>query len=76
MVTMKPPKKASSSIASTGYDPTTQTLAVHFKNSPLVYHYQSVPQHVVDAMHSAESIGKFVAGHIVGKFDHQAHEVA
>ncbi len=74
IVHMKPAK--SSSIAATGYDPITKTLAVTFVNSTKRYVYQDVPQETVDAMHKAESIGKFVAANIVGKFHHQAHETA
>lgn len=79
MVTaLKAPKKKSSSIAATGYDVATRTLAVQFHNvkGPKTYHYADVPQEVVDEMHRADSIGAFVNSRIVGKFPHQAHETA
>jgi hypothetical protein len=74
IVHMKPVK--SSSVSRVGYDATTQTLAIHFSGSQKTYHYADVPQSVVDDMHRAESIGKFVGAHIKGKFSHQAHEMA
>jgi hypothetical protein len=74
MVHMK--EVRSSSVHSTGYDPITKTLSVRFKAGSKVYHYQDVDQDTVDAMHRAESIGKFISGHVVGKFAHQAHETA
>jgi hypothetical protein len=71
---MKPVK--SSSVKAVGYDPITKTLAVTFINGKKRYDYQDVDQETVDALHRAESIGKFIAANVVGKFPHQAHETA
>lgn len=66
----------SSSIASVGYDQTTQTLAVHFKANGKTYHYQEVPSDVYHRLMAAQSVGKFIGQHVRGKFSHQAHETA
>lgn len=57
----------SSNIVSTGFDPFTNTLAVQFK-SGATYHYHGVPLDVYHAMGKAESVGKFMGAHVVGKF--------
>ena len=74
IVHMKPVKP--SSIQAVGYDPTTKTLAVTFVHGKKRYDYHDVDQDTVDALHRAESVGKFIAANIVGKFHHQAHETA
>jgi hypothetical protein len=71
---MKPVK--SSSVSAVGYDPITKTLAVTFVHGKKRYEYQDVQQDVVDALHKAESVGKFIAANVVGKYPHQAHETA
>lgn len=79
MVTaLKAPAKKSSSIAATGYDPHTRTLAVQFHNTKgdKVYHYLDVPQETVDAMNGAESLGTFIGKHVVGKFEHRPPHAA
>ncbi|MDQ8183840.1 helicase HerA-like domain-containing protein [Pelagicoccus sp. SDUM812005] len=48
----------SSNVVSLGYDATTETLEVEFKNG--VYQYYNVPQPTYDQMMEAESIGKFL----------------
>lgn len=62
------PVEGSSSIAATGYDPSTLTLAIQFKNGG-VYHYAGVQQEVVDQLRAAESVGKFYMQQIRGKYD-------
>lgn len=71
---MKPVR--SSSVQAVGYDPISKTLAVTFIHGRKRYEYHDVDQDTVDAMHKAESIGKFIAANVVGKFHHQAHETA
>lgn len=66
----------SSNIQATGYDSTTQTLAVKFKTGDKVFHYAGVPAHIADAMHKADSIGAYFAKHIRGQFEHQVVETA
>lgn len=55
----------STSIASIGYDPDTQTLEVEFNNGN-VYQYFDVPQVVYDSFISADSHGKFLNSNIKG----------
>lgn len=50
---------ASSSIASVGYDPTTMTLEVEFKNKSSAYQYFDVPEAVYQELMSAASVGIF-----------------
>lgn len=62
------PIKGSSAITGQGYDAERGILAVQFKGGK-TYHYEGVPPDLVDGMAKAESIGKFVAANVVGKFD-------
>lgn len=48
----------SSNVAGFCYDEASQTLTVEF-NSGIRYNYYDVPQHIVEGMKSADSIGKF-----------------
>lgn len=55
----------SNKIKSVGYDASTQTLAVVFKNGPgAVYHYPNVTPEAHAAFVGAESIGKHFGQHI------------
>ena len=47
-----------STVVSVGYDATTETLEVEFKNG--VYQYYNVPQPIYDQMMTSESVGKFL----------------
>lgn len=49
----------SSNIASVGYDPTTMTLEVEFKNGSSPYQYFDVPEPVYQEMMGAASVGTF-----------------
>jgi len=49
----------SSSLASIGYDPDTQTLAVEFAKSHDIYHYAGVPPETHEALVAAESVGRY-----------------
>ena len=69
VITMNPIEK-SSNIAATGYDQHSKTLAIQFKGGGKTYHYEGVPESLYGDMHKAESVGKFVVGHVVGKFKH------
>ena len=62
----------SSMLAAIGYDPATRTLAVRFNNSNFVHHYKDVPAAEVDAVRTAESIGKEFNARIRGKYDSTA----
>lgn len=50
---------SSSSLASVGYDPDSETLEVEFVVSGKVYEYYNVPQFMYDRMLEASSIGQF-----------------
>ena len=56
MVTMYP--VSSSNIDEIGYDVTTSTLYIKFKNNRL-YSYDNVPESVYDNLKSASSVGSF-----------------
>lgn len=64
------PVAKSSTVAATGYDAATKTLAVQFKGGGKTYHYADVPESVFGDMGKAESIGKFIGAHVVKKFKH------
>jgi hypothetical protein len=52
----------SSTAVSVGYEATSQTLEIEFKNG--VYQYYNVPQAIHDQMMTFESIGKFISTYI------------
>jgi len=60
----------SSSVAATGYDAASKTLAVQFKGGGKTYFYEGVPETLFGDMGKSESVGKFVGAHIAGKFKH------
>lgn len=59
----------STAIAAHGYDPSTSTLAIRFTGGDKVHHYRDVPQNIADGLANAESVGRFYAQHIRGKYD-------
>lgn len=59
----------STSLTHHGYDPETKTLAITFRGGK-TYRYEGVSPELYADMGKAESAGKFVATHIVGKFTH------
>lgn len=65
----------SSNINSIGYSPEGRTLAVKFNHGG-TYHYAGVPPEVWNGMKSAESVGKYFADHVKGKYPGQQQEVA
>jgi hypothetical protein len=50
---------SSSSLASVGYAPDSETLEVEFLGSGRVYEYYNVPQFIYDRLMEASSIGQF-----------------
>ena len=52
----------SSNVVSVGYDPSSETLEVEFKNG--VYQYYNVPEFMYDRLMQSASIGKFVNAEI------------
>lgn len=57
----------SSSIMSVGYDSTSETLEVEFRESG-VYQYYNVPQFMYDRMLEASSIGAFFNAEIKNSY--------
>jgi hypothetical protein len=57
----------STSLYSVGYDPTTGTLDVEFRDER-VYRYRGVPPEVHAALLEASSLGRFFLAHIRGKY--------
>ena len=54
---MKRQEVDSSNIDAVGYDETTQTLEIEFRNG--VYQYEDVPEDVYEDLMGADSIGSF-----------------
>lgn len=54
---------SSSSVASVGYDPDSETLEVEFLKNRFVYQYYNVPQAIYEQMMGG-SIGQFVNANI------------
>ena len=50
---------SSSSLASVGYDPGSETLEVEFVATGKVYEYYNVPQFMYDRLLEASSVGQF-----------------
>ena len=57
---------SSSNIKSVGHDPSTNTLAVEFKDGS-VYHYHDVEKDIHEGLVSAKSIGSYLHS-IKGKY--------
>ncbi|UQA60926.1 KTSC domain-containing protein [Polyangium aurulentum] len=57
----------STSLCSVGYDPTTETLDVEFRDER-VYRYRGVPPEVHAGLLAAPSLGRFFLAHIRGKY--------
>ena len=57
----------SSSIASIGYDPRTETLEIEFVNGG-VYHYLDVPVEELERLVTSDSLGRYLNKHIKGRF--------
>jgi len=62
----------SSHIVSTGYNRTTRTLYIKFKDDA-VYSYSNVPEAVFDAFVSAESHGRYAHRHIYSRYPFVRH---
>ena len=58
---------SSSSLAEIGYDGSTETMEVCFKNGR-IYQYFDVPQDVYDEMRTAESPGGYLSSEVKGRF--------
>ncbi len=58
------PVQGSSAVESMGYDPTSQTLAVRYKNAKSTTHFIGVEPHVNEQLHAADSIGSFLHSQI------------
>lgn len=65
----------SSSVAAIGYDEASGTLAIVF-TSGTKYHYEAIPLDLWAKMQDAESVGRFYAQQIRGKFTGTKQEQA
>jgi hypothetical protein len=63
---------SSSSIASVGHDPGTDTLHVEFANSGKVYAYQGVDAETHEKLMGAQSIGAHFGKHIRPHYEGRA----
>lgn len=60
---------SSSTISSIGYDISSMTLEIEFKNGG-IYQYQSVPEEVFQSLISARSHGTYLHDHIKDKYQY------
>jgi len=60
----------SNHLQSVGYDPSTKTLEVEFKNGR-VYHYLKVPPSEFDALMTAESLEEYLNDNIKSSFSYR-----
>lgn len=60
----------SSNVAAVGYDQSTLTLTVQFKDGA-TYSYHDFPPEAHSALMAAESVGKHLAKHVKGKYLHK-----
>ena len=68
MIEMKPVK--SSNVKAAGYDAKAKELHIQFGNGA-TYRYSGVPEDVYNDLCLCESIGRFVANNLKGKFEHE-----
>lgn len=57
----------STNIEAIGYDESSQTLQVEFKNGA-TYQYFDVPEQVFDSLRDADSVGAYLAANIKGTY--------
>ncbi len=60
----------SNHLRSVGYDPSTKTLEVEFKNGR-IYHYAKVPSSEFDALMTAESLEEYLNDNIKSTFSYR-----
>ena len=60
----------SSNVSAIGYDRDRNVLAVRFHGGA-TYHYRNVPENVYQNMIEAESVGRFLAHQIKGKYEYE-----
>ncbi len=60
----------SSNLNSVGYDPSTRTLEIEFREGD-VYVYNNVPQHIYDGLMSASSKGSYHHSHIKNSYSYR-----
>ena len=59
----------SSNVASVGYEPSTKTMEVEFKDGS-IYHYHGVESTIHSDLVSSKSIGKFLHANVKGQYKH------
>lgn len=57
----------SSNVSKIGYEKSSSTLEVEFKNGG-TYHYYDVPEHIWEAFKGANSKGQFIHQNLKGQF--------
>ena len=57
----------SSNLVSVGYDPSSETLEIEFKNTG-IYQYLNVPQFMWERLMQADSVGRFFNAEIKNAF--------
>lgn len=60
---------SSSNVRSVGHDPSTNTLAVEFKDGS-IYHYHGVDKDTHEQLVCAKSVGGFIHSSIKGVYKH------
>ena len=63
----------SSNVGAYGYDAEAKCLVVEFRSGKS-YRYMNVPEKTASGLDAAESKGRFVAAHVVDKFDFEPVE--
>ena len=58
---------SSSNVEAVGYDESSETLQVEFKNSA-TYQYFDVPGNVFEELRDTDSVGKYLNMHIKGSY--------
>ncbi len=63
------PVEGSSAIEAAGYDSTTGTLAIRYKNAKTTTHYKNVEPHINEQLMAADSIGSFLHGNVAKAYE-------
>jgi hypothetical protein len=63
-----PPAKKSSNVASTSYDPELGQLTVQFASGSR-YRYEGVSKDTASGIDTADSVGRYLHAHVIGKHD-------
>lgn len=67
---MKLRRVESEMLVAAGYDPKSRILQVIFRTGGM-YRYKNVPPDKFDQLMSADSIGKYMHKHIIGRYEYE-----